>query len=629
MYEQHFGLNKPLFPPETTGNDVFVGPQTVETMAGIRKALRSRDAVLAVSGPAGSGKSTLVAKALDALGNSVRVVRIRRIRLKGADVLEYLLEQLGVQNIPGGAIRQFSALRAALAQLEANGAQLVVVVEDALHFGAETMSELEALTAADAGESGGAAIILMGDKRLVELLTETQLARLAQRVRQRHTIKPLSEAEMRGYLLHRFRQAGGDFDASFDKRAAILVHALSAGIPRVANSILEAVMTTAAAAGENPVSATAVAAVAKDEFGLEARLPARAEPAATAPVDHPAKVQEDTPPERSGPQVPESQAAEPVPVSSFDANPETVIEIEPELAGKAEQNAAPAGAEPQAPASQPAPEAKPEAVAESTPEQVPEWEREPTLDELRPDLAALEKAMARAQGDVTELPTLNMPVENADDELEASSEDEIPDITLDHVIEREAARESRDEPAPVEAPPADDPEITAADADRPEPVRRPQESETVEEQLERISAQIAKADTITDIGDTLAERLFGDNVDMFAEQIAAEEARQAEDAAQAQPVEDVTAQPGDALPDQSFATDTATGVPAMPRSKPSGLDTAAYERLKTVRALNANQLAAATQPGDDAKPSTERSETTDGEDGDDKSGDLPGRLRQS
>jgi type II secretory pathway predicted ATPase ExeA len=341
MYEQHFGLNKPLFPAESNGSDVFVGPQTVDTMAGIRKALRSRDAVIAVSGPAGSGKSTLVAKALDAIGGSVRAAHIRRIRLKGADVLEYLLEQLGVENIPSGTIRQFSALRAALAQLEADGEQLVVVVEDAAHFGAETISELEALTAADAGESGGAAIILMGDERLGELLAETQLARLAQRVRQRHTLKPLSEAEMRGYLLHRFRQAGGDFDACFKKRAAMLVHALSGGIPRVANSILEAVMSTAAEAGENPVSATAVAAVAKDEFGLEARLPAGAEPDAAVPVDDPAEAQENTKPELPNLQVPETEAAEPVPVSDFDSSPETIIEIEPDSAGEADHSAAP------------------------------------------------------------------------------------------------------------------------------------------------------------------------------------------------------------------------------------------------------------------------------------------------
>ena len=104
----------------------------------------------------------------------------------------------------------------------------------------ETLSELEALTAADAGDSGGAAVILMGDERLAAFCKDPQLARLDQRSRQRLTVAPLSAAELRGYLMHCFRLAGADFEFIFDNRCAALVHHLSGGIPRIANNIVEA-----------------------------------------------------------------------------------------------------------------------------------------------------------------------------------------------------------------------------------------------------------------------------------------------------------------------------------------------------------------------------------------------------
>ena len=66
MYEQHFGLNKRPFLAKATGTNVFVGPQTASTMSALKKGLASQDAVIAVSGPAGSGKTTVVAKALNA-----------------------------------------------------------------------------------------------------------------------------------------------------------------------------------------------------------------------------------------------------------------------------------------------------------------------------------------------------------------------------------------------------------------------------------------------------------------------------------------------------------------------------------------------------------------------------------
>ena len=109
MYEQHFGLNKRPFMAKATGTNVFVGPQTAYTMSALKKGLALQDAVIAVSGPAGSGKTTIVTKALNGMSSSHKAVRIGRIHLQGTDALEFLLEELGVAEPPKGPIRQFAA----------------------------------------------------------------------------------------------------------------------------------------------------------------------------------------------------------------------------------------------------------------------------------------------------------------------------------------------------------------------------------------------------------------------------------------------------------------------------------------------------------------------------------------
>ena len=215
MYEKHFGLNRRPFLAKVSGSDVFVGPQTAQAMAVLRKALQAQDAVVLVAGAPGCGKSTVTAKALDALSNTHRSVRIGRMSLSGTDVLEYLLEELGETRLPNGPIRRFTLLREKLAQLESDGTRVVIVVEDALRLGAESLAELEALTAADGGESGGAALVVMGDARLVQFLPDPQLTRLAQRLQHNVQIRPMSEQELRGYLLHCIRQAGGERERTF------------------------------------------------------------------------------------------------------------------------------------------------------------------------------------------------------------------------------------------------------------------------------------------------------------------------------------------------------------------------------------------------------------------------------
>lgn len=231
MYEQHFGLTKRPFAAKATGTEVFVGPQTAKTMAGFRKALAVQDAVVTVSGSAGTGKTTLVERALDAIGSKYKTIRVGRMQMNPSDVLESLLIVLGVTDRPSGTIQRFTTLRKKLKSLQDAETRVFILVEDALRAGAETLAELEALTAADAGDSDGASIVLMGDERLFEFMKDPQLAQLQQRVRQRHRIKPLCAAELRGYMKHSLRLAGGDFDKIFDSRSADLFHELSEGIP--------------------------------------------------------------------------------------------------------------------------------------------------------------------------------------------------------------------------------------------------------------------------------------------------------------------------------------------------------------------------------------------------------------
>jgi len=192
MYEQHFGLKKRPFSANAAGTEVFVGPQTAKMIAGLTKALSSCDAIVTVSGPVGAGKSTLVAKAMDGIGSSRKIVQVGRMQLDSNDVLELLLGELGPDKLPNGTIQKFVAFRRSLKELEDAKTRVLIAVEDGMRIGVDALAELEALTAADAGDSEGASIVVMGDERLDQYLQDPQLARLRQRVRQNHSVAPLA-----------------------------------------------------------------------------------------------------------------------------------------------------------------------------------------------------------------------------------------------------------------------------------------------------------------------------------------------------------------------------------------------------------------------------------------------------
>ena len=383
MYEQHFGFIKRPFPAQATGSDVFVGPQTAKTMSGFRKALAAQDAVVTVCGPVGTGKTTLVHRALQGMGTKYKTIRVGRMEMKSSDVLESLLIVLGVKDRPAGTIQRFAALRRRLRELQDAEVRVFIVIEDALRTGTETLAELEALTAADAGDSDGANIVVMGDERLPEFMQNPEVAQLQQRVRQRHTISPLSAAELRAYLIHGFRVAGANFEHISGARSAELLHQLSNGIPRIVNNLVDAALVTAADQGLDNISATLIAKVAADEFGLNVEnfdfsIP---EPA-VSPVE---------------------EISQPEPGTAVDAapepQPEPVAEATPEPAPEPQPEPAPE------PVLEVVPEPEPEPLFEAAPELAPEPRPEPEL-KVAPEPApepVLEVAPEPAPGPVADV----------------------------------------------------------------------------------------------------------------------------------------------------------------------------------------------------------------------------------
>ena len=113
MYETQFGLTKRPFRALATGGDVFVGPQTAAAMAGLKKALAAPDAVVSVCGPVGVGKTTITRRALEAIGKNPVIVTVGRMQLGHDEVLELLLEELGVE-MPSGTVQRFTTFRLSL-----------------------------------------------------------------------------------------------------------------------------------------------------------------------------------------------------------------------------------------------------------------------------------------------------------------------------------------------------------------------------------------------------------------------------------------------------------------------------------------------------------------------------------
>lgn len=730
MYKKHFGLERRIFRGNAAGADVFVGPQTASVLSGIKKALAAPDAVVTLTGPVGCGKSTAVAHSLSAISGKNAIVRVGRFPMQRGELLDLLFDHMRIQQRPQRGNQKLALFRQLLFNLAQNDSRMFLLVEDAPFLGPDMLAELEVVTAADTGPSDGAAIVLMGDESLKEMLASKSLARLRQRIRLRRSLEPCSVEELGGYLRHCFRQSGGDFDKIFTSGATELLHELSGGILRVVNNLAESSLEAAADAKDATVDLELVSRIAEEQFGLTgtfarppeisskqpeprhsddetAELVALSMPEPQpAPEPAPEKPAVETAPEKPAVETaPEKPAVEAVAKKDDEDIPELIQDTQPALAilndapppSKAEPKrriqdtlpdiealSAELGAEapileaavpdkpeqtvkeppPPAPKPKPRPKPKPAAVdkpkpkpaaqpakAEKKPEtrkppvpepeiklelekepepatdtaiptlseatvsddETPAWDRDPTLAELRPDLDALERAMAVAQGrdpDADDEPAPAPPPKPVAKQQPEEKVEEIPEITLDDSINRKVDRAALEKKKRLEKEGLLDDEVSDEEEVAAENQAR---DEKAEAELEKIAAGLAKAKTIEDVDDKMAETLFGEELSVAAAAVAArvaEEAAAAAEEASATPPEPAApAQPAKSEMEQEFENvwgetpGIEVSIDSELEDQKGGLDISASQRLATVRALNTGKPEAGPQEGANATPS--------------------------
>ena len=412
MYEAHFGLKSRPFGSKAEGAGVFVGPQQAKIMTSLKKGLVATDAIVTVTGPVGVGKTTIVSRALESISPGRMVAWVGRMQLAPDEVLELLLTGFGVNRQTRGTIQRFAAFRRLLNERAAAGAQVAIVVEDAMRIGADALVELEALTAADTGDAASANIILMGPPELNKLLTTPELARIHQRNRLRQTIDQFSATEVHGYLKHCIREAGGDYDAIFDDGVTDILIRCSGGIPRIINTLCETALTTAAGNNAKRVSLALMRQVAADAFGFEPDLVATDVPVDTPQVQNAVQADHAAATEKSEPAV-ESEIPTP--------SPEVVVEsgqqpsVTPAVAAKLSAKIAP-----------------PADIPKAEPNDIPEF-----INDTNPGLKQLEDepadAVAGTEFDIESTQTQKRPAGLASDDPENGNEDE-PDFSLDQAL---------------------------------------------------------------------------------------------------------------------------------------------------------------------------------------------------
>lgn len=277
MYYAFFGLRENPFTMTSDPKYLFLTPQHNEALAGLTYAILNRKGFVVLTGEAGTGKTTMLARVLERV--PTRLVQssvILNPTLTAAEFLEMALLDFGISDVPASKAQRLAKLQAFLLKGHREGKISALIVDEAHKLSPDVLEELRLLGNFDLADQKLLQILLIGQDELTGVLNRPDMRQLKQRIAVRLSIAPLEPADVEPYIRERWTTAGGALPAPFSPDAIAAIARWSRGIPRVINAVCDNALLLAFAEQQAYVGAGHVLEAATDLDLVRSAPPAAA-----------------------------------------------------------------------------------------------------------------------------------------------------------------------------------------------------------------------------------------------------------------------------------------------------------------------------------------------------------------
>lgn len=272
MYNAFFSLSKKPFNMTPDPAFLFLTAKHREALVGLTYAILDRKGFAVLTGDAGTGKTTLLARLLREVPTAkMQSSLILNPTLTPAEFLELALLDFGVPLVPASKAQRLDKMQRLLLAGQREGKISMLVVDEAHKLSLEVLEEIRLLGNFEQGDQKLLQILLVGQNELNDLLERSDLRQLKQRIALRFAIGALAPEEVDQYIRYRWTTAGGAHAAPFAPGVVKQIAHCTQGIPRVINAVCDNALMLAFSEGVRAVSENHVREAAAD---LKLSLPA-------------------------------------------------------------------------------------------------------------------------------------------------------------------------------------------------------------------------------------------------------------------------------------------------------------------------------------------------------------------
>jgi type II secretory pathway predicted ATPase ExeA len=238
MYEAFYGLRTRPFSILPDPGFLYFSRRHKVALDLLEYGLSQGAGFCVVTGPIGTGKTTLIRYLLGTAGRSAQVGLIANMHALAGSLLPRVLFAFGLDVQAANDLERLQGFSRYLEALAAEGRRAVLIVDEAQCLSAQMLEELRMLSNVNV-DTAVLQVVLVGQPGLKDLLCRAELEQLAQRVVVDYELTPLDRNETTQYIQHRMRVAGAQSASTFGEDACEAVHHYGKGVPRLINVLCE------------------------------------------------------------------------------------------------------------------------------------------------------------------------------------------------------------------------------------------------------------------------------------------------------------------------------------------------------------------------------------------------------
>lgn len=269
MYESFYGLKEKPFSIQPDPDFLYMGKRHSLAYTMLQYALHNRAGFAVICGDIGCGKTTLIRRLLNEMGDEVSVGLVTNTHPDLADLTEWIMLAFGLSYDRLTPVARYDAFQRFLVHEYGQGRRVVLIVDEAQNLSAPAMESLRMLSNINADKDQLLQVILVGQPQLRALLKKPELQQFAQRVAADFFIPPLNSVEVGDYIVHRLKVAGRERQL-FTPLATSKIAKAAGGIPRSVNILCDTVLVYGYAAEASLIDVNLVEEVLRDrsQYGV-------------------------------------------------------------------------------------------------------------------------------------------------------------------------------------------------------------------------------------------------------------------------------------------------------------------------------------------------------------------------